>query len=109
MMIALALVFFGTALTVWYLHRKIGYYKRLKEQHDEMTYCTTFTALETALRAIRRFSKKYYPEGQPRLDMASYSLSQYLKHMRWLAAKQQEGDENIARSIEESKLNEIEQ
>ena len=106
MMAALSCMILAEAILVWYLHRKIGYYKRLKAEREELDK-KTFESLQAALRAIRRFKEKFYPEGQPRLDMAAYSLSQYIKHINWLAAKQAEGNESIERSVEESKLNEI--
>lgn len=109
MIIALAMMFFAEVLLIWYLHRKIGYYKKLKAQREDWELNPTLQAMEMYLKAIRKFTERHYPEGQPRLDMTTYSLSQYLKHMRWLASKQDEGNENIQRSIEESKLNEIKQ
>ena len=105
MICALALIFFAEVLLVWYLHKKIGYYKRLKAQHEEWENEASWASLQVSLRAIRRFAAKFYPEGQPRLDMAAYSLSQYMKHMRWLASKQEEGKEDVSRSVEQAKIN----
>ena len=50
--------------------------------------------LQFALKAIRKFSDKYYPEGQPRLDMASYSLACYMKQMKALAANDRKESKN---------------
>ena len=45
MIIALAMMFFAEVLLIWYLHRKIGYYKKLKAQREDWELNPTLQAL----------------------------------------------------------------
>lgn len=85
LIIATALCILAMCACGLWLHHKIGIFK---EQQRRWAIIPSWESLEFALKAIRKFSDAHYPEGQPRLDMASFSLSQYMKQMRYLAAKE---------------------
>ena len=59
------------ACGLW-LHHKISIYK---EQQRRWAITPSWDSLEFALKAIRKFSDKYYPEGQPRFWWKARSFS----------------------------------
>lgn len=91
LIIACAMVIMAMCACGLWLHHKISIYK---EQQRRWAITPSWDSLEFALKAIRKFSDKYYPEGQPRLDMASYSLACYMKQMKALAANDRKESKN---------------
>lgn len=84
LIIALALLIAAECWIAYWLHKKIGIFK----DKQRKLYKPDFSGLEAALFTIRSFSRIYYPEGHPRLDLAAHELSVYCKHMRWQAKQE---------------------
>ena len=98
----LAIMIVAASCAGWWLHHKIGIYK---EQQKKWAIIPSFESLEFSLKAIRKFTETHYPEGNPRLDMAAYSLLQYIRQMRYLARLDAEKEARATANEYENKLN----